>query len=52
MTIKLFHDQSPRKYGTGIELATPGSAVRLHLLPDTTLPTALQGPMNVGQRCL
>ena len=25
---KLFYDISPRKYGTGIELATPGSAVR------------------------
>ena len=43
---KLFHDQSPRKYGTG-----PGSNWRpldlqsdSHLLPDT-LPTALRGPV-------
>ena len=44
--MKLFHDQSPRKYGTG-----PGSnSLSLdlqsdsHLLPDT-LPTALSGPV-------
>ena len=47
MTVKIiFHDQSPRKYGTG-----PGSNSRSldlqsdsHLLPDT-LPTALRGPV-------
>ena len=47
MTVELFHDQSPLKYGTG-----PGSNSRpldlqseSHLLPDT-LPTALRGPCN------
>ena len=30
--------------GAGIEFLTPGSAVRLHLLPDT-LPTVLLGPI-------
>ena len=47
---KLFHNQSPRKYGT-----RPGSKSRpldlqsdLHLLPDT-LPTALCGPVSPGR---
>ena len=46
--LKLFHDQSTRKYGTG-----PGSNSRplnlqsdSHLLPDT-LPTALRGPVHL-----
>ena len=38
--LKLFHDQSPRKYGT----ATPGSAVR-HASVDT-LPIELRGPAS------
>ena len=29
MTVKKFHDQSQRTYGAGIELMTPGSAIRL-----------------------
>ena len=46
--MKLFDDQSPRKYGTGpgIELATPGSAVRLasvarHVTDCATRPGTL-----------
>ena len=45
-SLKLFHDQPPRKYGT-----SPGSNLRslyllsdLYLLPDT-LPTVLRGPV-------
>ena len=50
MTVELFHDQSPRKYGTG-----PGSNSRpldlqsdTHLSPDT-LPTALCGPVHAAR---
>ena len=28
MAEKIFHDQSPRKFGAGIELSTHGSAIR------------------------
>ena len=49
MIQKLFHDQSPQKYGTGL-----GSNLRpldlqsdSHLLPDM-LPTLLHGPVSAG----
>ena len=45
MTLEIFHDQSPLKYGTGpvIELGTPESAVRLasvarHIIDCATPP--------------
>ena len=51
--LKLFHDQSPRKYGIG-----PGSNLQpldlqsdSHLLPDM-LPTALRGPVQKHRELL
>ena len=44
LTTKLFHDQSPRKYGTGPRLNLPPLN-----LQSNSLPTALLGP--VCDRC-
>ena len=45
MTVEIFHDHSPRKYGTGSGLNSGPLDLQSdsHLLPDT-LPTALRGP--------
>ena len=46
MTVELFHDPSPRKYGTGPESNSGHLDLQSdsHLLPDT-LPTVLRGPV-------
>ena len=48
MTVELFHDLSPRKYGTGPGSNSPTLDLQSdsHLLPDR-LPTALCGPVTL-----
>ena len=47
---KLFHEQSPLKYGIGLGTNSRSLDLRidLYLLPDT-LPTALGGPVEKNQ---